>query len=82
MSERIQRYEYIGSVVSLQRLREMVSYHPYKMQSMQAPEPRDYNSRLPYCQALLLRLIGTYERMNSLWVSDEAHFHLGDFILN
>lgn len=55
-------------------LTNYLHYHPYKMQIVQALKPHDYIMRLSFCQA-----IGTWERVNNLWMSDKTHIHLSDF---
>jgi len=53
-------------------------YHLYKIQIIQALNTRDYGARVRFCQEML-DLIDE-DLVNSIWMSDEAHFHVSGFV--
>lgn len=50
--------------------------HPFKVQLVQALKPSDFIMRKEFCENMLSR----FQTVNTIWFSDEAHFHLNGFV--
>lgn len=61
-------------------LKNDLHYHPYKIQVVQVLNPNDFNTRIRFCQAMLTVIDGNGERVQNLWMSDEAPFHLCGYV--
>ncbi|CAG4965031.1 unnamed protein product [Colias eurytheme] len=53
-----------------------IKLHPFKIQLVQALKPNDYRVRKEFCENMLSR----FRTVNTIWFSDEAHFHLNGFV--
>ncbi len=68
------------SRTSFRRILRDLSFHPYKILITQELKPTDYGQRLKFAQTMKRKLqSGEIERSNLL-ISDEAHFHLNEFV--
>lgn len=60
-------------------LKKDLSMFPYKMQMFHQLLPRDFQSRINYCQ-WFLNNINNNDILNLTWFTDEAWFHLDGYL--
>jgi hypothetical protein len=69
------------SEASVQRiLHKDPRFYPYNIEVTHALHECDYVNRVNFCQAFLQLINQNQELVNSLLMSDEAHFHLSWFV--
>lgn len=61
---------------SIQRILKGLSWHPYKVQVVQALQEEDLENRIEFAQQELARININQMHLSQLTWSDEAHFHL------
>jgi len=61
-------------------LHNHLHYHLYKIQIVQALNTRDYWARVCFCQEMLDLISEDEDLVNSIWMSDEARFHVSGFV--
>lgn len=61
-------------------LHDDLHLHPYKIQIVQALNPRDYPIRIGFCEHMLRLFEDDPLLAHNLWMSDEAHFHLSGYV--
>lgn len=60
-------------------MKKKLKFHPYKIQITQKLHENDYQARLTYAERMLTTF-STETRLQNVFFSDEAHFHLGGYV--
>jgi hypothetical protein len=55
-------------------------FHPFKIQMVQELLPRDLNMQIYFCTKLLEMMNTLSQFLSNLITSDEAHFHLSEYV--
>lgn len=63
-------------------LRNDLKFHPYKMQIIHQLSPQDAPNRLAFCREFVRLSNKRSDLLNNLIISDEAHFHLSNTLIN
>jgi len=57
-----------------------LNFQPYKIQIVQELKPTDYMARLEFCEKMMEKMNGDPTFIDSLLMSDEAHFHINGYV--
>jgi len=57
-----------------------LNFQPYKIQIVQELKPTDYMARLEFCKKMMEKINGNPNFIDSLLMSDEAHFHINGYV--